>query len=123
MYFTDLEKQAIYYFLVHMSLVDNDVASKEVLLTVLICNKLNISDSDRELSECLNIEKALDVISNMTAREKDFVCSALGTMIAIDGEVNPKEMILWNIISTRCGFPEMNVIQAQAKFQQYFKNI
>ncbi len=123
MYFTSLEKQAIYHFLVHMSLVDNDVDSKEVLLTVLICNKLNISESDRMLSEKLSPNSALEIISNMTSIEKDFVCSALGAMIAIDNNVNPKEMILWNLISNLCGFPEMNVFQAQEKFQKYIENI
>ena len=59
----------------------------------------------------------------MTSIEKDFVCSALGAMIAIDSNVNPKEMILWNLISNRCGFPEMNVFQAQEKFQKYIENI
>lgn len=59
----------------------------------------------------------------MTSTEKDFVCSALGTMIAIDGEVNPKEMLLWRIITERCGFPEMNLMEAGSKLQRYLQNI
>ena len=60
-----------------------------------------------------------DYFDNMTNTEKDFVCSALGTMIAIDGEVNPKEMMLWGIITARCGFPEMNLMEAAVKFHNY----
>ena len=34
MYFTNSEKQAIYRLLMDMSLIDNDIDSKEVILTM-----------------------------------------------------------------------------------------
>lgn len=106
-----------------MSLIDNDIDSKEVILTMAIVEKLNISDYDRNRATAITIDNALETVANMTNTEKDFVCSALGTMIAIDGEVNPKEMLLWGIITERCGFPEMNLMEAGAKLQRYLQNI
>ena len=94
MYFTNSEKQAIYRLLMDMSLIDNDIDSKEVILTMAIVEKLNISDYDRDSATAITIDNALETVANMTNTEKDFVCSALGAMIAIDGEVNPKEMLL-----------------------------
>lgn len=123
MYFTNSEKQAIYRLLMDMSLIDNDIDSKEVILTMAIVEKLNISDYDRDRATAITIDNALETVANMTSTEKDFVCSALGTMIAIDGEVNPKEMLLWGIITARCGFPEMNLTEAGAKLQRYLQNI
>lgn len=123
MYFTNSEKQAIYRLLMDMSLIDNDIDSTEVILTMAIVEKLNISDYDRDRATAITIDYALETVANMTSTEKDFVCSALGTMIAIDGEVNPKEMLLWGIITARCGFPEMNLMEAGAKLQQYLQNI
>ena len=123
MYFTNSEKQAIYRLLMDMSLIDNDIDSKEVILTMAIVEKLNISDYDRDKATAITIDNALETVSNMTSTEKDFVCSALGTMIAIDGEVNPKEMLLWGIITERCGFPEMNLMEAGEKLQRYLQDI
>lgn len=123
MYFTNSEKQAIYRLLMDMSLIDNDIDSKEVILTMAIVEKLNISDYDRDHATAITIDNALETVANMTSTEKDFVCSALGTMIAIDGEVNPKEMLLWGIITARCGFPGMNLMEAGAKLQRHLQNI
>ena len=119
MYFTNSEKQAIYRLLMDMSVIDNDVDSKEVILTMAVVEKLDISDYDRDRATAITIENALEIVANMTSTEKDFVCSALGTMIAIDGEANPKEMMLWGIITARCGFPEMNLMEAAVKFHNY----
>lgn len=119
MYFTNSEKQAIYRLLMNMSLVDNDIDSKEVILTMAVVEKLGISDYDIDRATSITINDALEIVSNMTSAEKDFVCSALGTMIAIDGEFNPKEMLLWGIITERCGFPEMNLKEAAVKFHNY----
>lgn len=123
MYFTNSEKQAIYRLLMDMSLIDNDIDSKEVILTMAIVEKLSISDYDRDRATAITIDNALETVANMTNTEKDFVCSALGTMIAIDGEVNPKEMLLWGIITERCGFPEMNLMEAGEKLQRYLQDI
>ena len=123
MYFTNSEKQAIYRLLMDMSLIDNDIDSKEVILTMAIVEKLNIFDYDRDRATAITIDNALETVANMTNTEKDFVCSALGTMIAIDGEVNPKEMLLWGIITEQCGFPEMNLMEAGAKLQRHLQNI
>ena len=122
MYFTNSEKQAIYRLLMDMSLIDNDIDSKEVILTMAIVEKLNISDYDLDRATAITIDNALETVANMTNTEKDFVCSALGTMIAIDGEVNPKEMLLWGIITERCGFPEMNLMEAGAQLQRHLQN-
>lgn len=121
MYFTKSEKQAIYFLLVHMSIIDNGVDAKEIMLTTIICNKLNISDIDRKESSNIDIDDALEIVDNMTSTEKEFVCAALGAMIAIDGEIKPREMLFWNLISTRCEFPDMNLIEAAEKFQKYIK--
>lgn len=119
MYFTSSEKQAIFRLLMDMSLIDSDVDTKELALTMAVCHKLNIADVDQKAAIVMTVDDALEIVSNMTNSEKDFVCSALGAMIAIDGKVNPKEMFLWNLITARCDFPEMNLLQAGAKFQQY----
>lgn len=123
MYFTNSEKQAIYRLLMDMSLIDNDIDSKEVILTMEIVEKLNISDYDRDRATAITIDNALEAVANMTSTEKDFACSALGTMIAIDGKVNPKDMLLWGIITARCGFPEMNLMEAGEKLQRYLQDI
>lgn len=62
MYFTNSEKQAIYRLLMDMSLIDNDIDSKEVILTMAVVNKLDISDYDRDRATAITIDNALETV-------------------------------------------------------------
>lgn len=76
-----------------------------------------------EAASSLPMEEALDILKAMTSSEKNFVCSYLGTLIAIDGEINNRERLLWSLISYHCSFPTMSIAEAEQYFLAQMNSI
>lgn len=66
-----------------------------------------------ELSKDLTPSDSLSFISKMDDVHKRYVAAYLGTMIAIDGDINSKEIQFWTLVSTLAGLPTMNIAEAQ----------
>ena len=43
---------------------------------------------------------------------KKYDASYLVVIMVSDGDVNEQELILWNLVSTLCSLPEMNITEA-----------
>ena len=63
-------------------------------------------------SNVMETTEALTVLNSLDDERKKYVSSYLGTIMISDGEIDEKEMALWRLISTLCGFPTMNVVDA-----------
>ena len=116
MWFSDKEKAAINRIAKAMIFVDENVAAEEIVTSVLFCKKYGI---DAEMGDIIDPDEALNVIAALSSEEKEMVCAYLGTLMAIDGEVDSRELLYWNLLSFRCGFPEMNVPQAVMYFNSH----
>ncbi len=56
--------------------------------------------------------KAIEIVSNFDAESKKYVASYLGTIMAIDGDIDDREMALWCLISQMCSLPTMSIADA-----------
>ena len=112
MYFTEREKCAIHFVLAHMALADERIDEKETAFGLAIAMKLEISPELIKKTETMDVSEALNIIAAMTAAEKRLVCGLLGAMMIVDGDISPREQLLWSLVSTRCGFPTMNIRDA-----------
>ena len=112
MYFTDREKCAIHFVLAHMALADGRVDEKETAFGLAVAIKLQISSELIKKTETMDVSEALNIIAAMTTEEKRLVCGLMGAMMIIDEDPSPREQLLWSLISTRCGFPNMNISEA-----------
>ena len=119
MYFTSREKGAIIYVAGLIAAADGRLAEEEKALTAAVCLQMGVEPSEAKLAESMELDEALSVISAMTPEEKRFVCSFLGTMCAIDGNVDKKEGLLWSLISARCSFPTMSIAEAGQNIKNY----
>ena len=63
-------------------------------------------------SNVMETTEALTVLNSFDDERKKYVSSYLGTIMISDGEIDEKEMALWRLISTLCGFPTMNIVDA-----------
>ena len=52
------------------------------------------------------------IISNFDYERKEYVSSYLAIIMISDGEIDDKEVALWQLVSLLCGLPEMDVNQA-----------
>ena len=55
---------------------------------------------------------SIEIVSKMTYEQKKYVAAYLGTIMAIDGNIDDKEMALWRLLSKLCGLPTMSVMDA-----------
>lgn len=55
---------------------------------------------------------AVEIVSKMTYEQKKYVAAYLGTIMAIDNDIDDKEMALWRLLSTLCALPTMTVADA-----------
>lgn len=55
---------------------------------------------------------AADIVTKMTYPQKEYVAAYLGTIMAIDGDIDNREMALWRLLSQICGLPSMTVADA-----------
>lgn len=60
----------------------------------------------------MNSEKAIGIISNFDYERKKYVASYLAVIMISDGEIDDKELSLWQMATLLCGLPEMDVKQA-----------
>ena len=63
-------------------------------------------------SDNMETSQALVLINEMDEERKKYVASYLGVIMVSDGAVNEQELILWNLVSTLCSLPEMNITEA-----------
>lgn len=114
--FSRQEMAAIIQIAGAMAGADGEAHPNEKKMMLNEAKRFNI-DAD-EFSILLNIASnlegtdALATISTMTDAQKRYVCAYLGTLIAIDGDVDDKERALWQLISTLCKLPTMSIIDA-----------
>jgi len=116
MWFTDREKQAIQTVACAMGAADDEADAREVVLITLVNEKLGIPSD----ISTIDLGSAMNVISAMTAEEKRFVCAYMGTLLSIDGDIDPREMLFWGLLTERCHFPEMT-IEAARNYMSNFK--
>lgn len=50
----------------------------------------------------------------MNDAHKRYVTAYLGAMMAVDGEIDDKEKVLWNFVTLICKLPTMNIVDAIA---------
>lgn len=57
-------------------------------------------------------ETAISIISGFNYERKKYVASYLAVIMIADGDIDDKELALWQMATLLCGLPEMNVKQA-----------
>ena len=56
--------------------------------------------------------EAMAIISMFNQKQKKYVASYLGTIMAADGNIDDRELALWRIVSKLCGLPNMTITEA-----------
>lgn len=60
----------------------------------------------------MEFNEAIRIISNFDYERKEYVASYLAVIMISDGEIDDKELALWQLATLLCGLPEMDVRRA-----------
>lgn len=107
--FNSTEKRAIIKVAHQMIAADGKAKTQELLMTVAVCSKIGVVESDFDAAAELSNAKAISILSNLTTPKKQFVSAFLGWIMISDGDIDSKEHVLWCLISGMCGFPTMSI--------------
>ncbi len=99
-----------------MIAADGKVAENEMCSWTMEMERLGIPHEEfasiYEASESMPFTEALTVVTSLDTEHKRYVGAFLGSLMAIDGEIDNDELKLWQLVSTFCDLPTMTVLEA-----------
>ena len=114
--FTRKEMVAVMKVTSIMAAADGTLHDEEAKMMTMEALRFNLTEEDVKKmiaqSNEMDAKEALAAIATMTDSQKRYVTAYLGTMMAIDGNIDDKEMALWRMISTICKLPTMKITDA-----------
>lgn len=114
--FNRREMMAILKMAGAMAGADGRAHPNEINMMINECLRFGIDaeESKMLLSQSTDMEgtEAMAIIAVMTDAQKRYVCAYLGTLMAIDGNINDNEKSLWQLVSTLCKLPTMSITDA-----------
>lgn len=116
MTFSEQELTAIIKMANSMVMADGKVEPAEIAVMTKEFMRFGVLPNQVDLllqaSDNIEASQAIALIARMDEERKKYVASYLGVIMASDGDIDDNELALWKLISTLCGLPTMNVIDA-----------
>ena len=116
MKFNKVEMTAIMSMVHAMMVADGKLEDEETSMVTSEMLKFGIPLEDfKEIflrGRDMDPDISIDIVSKMNYEQKKYVAAYLGTLMAIDNDIDDKEMALWRLLSQLCGLPSMSVIDA-----------
>lgn len=116
MEFSRIEMVSIMKLAMQMAAADGKLADEELAAISAHAKSFGVGTEDLKqiLKEAATVksELALAVVANMTSSQKRYVTAYLGTIVAVDGDIDDSEIKLWSLISALCDLPTMNIREA-----------
>ena len=116
MKFNKVEMTAILSMVHAMMIADGRVDDAETSVISAEMVKFGVPLEDFKILFTRGMEMdasySIEIVSKMTYEQKKYVAAYLGTIMAIDGNIDDKEMALWRLLSKLCGLPTMSVMDA-----------
>ncbi|MBR6104067.1 MAG: hypothetical protein IKP81_03330 [Paludibacteraceae bacterium] len=114
--FARREMSAIITLAKAMALADGELDKREVSMMLKEALRFGITPTDfmnlLQRTDSMELEETFAVVAAMNNAQKRYVTAYLGTMMAVDGNIDDAEIKLWNFVSLICKLPTMNIVDA-----------
>ena len=116
MYFYENELCAIVKMAKSMAAADGRLDPKELILIAAELAKFTPSSikgsSIIDSTDRMEFDEAIRILRNLTTDEKKYVGGYLAAIMAVDGHIDAKEAVEWQLVSTLAQFPTMSAKEA-----------
>ena len=116
MIFNGQELVAIIKMAKSMVMADGKIEPSEIAVMTREFMRFGVPQNQVDLllkaSDNIEASQAVALVAGMDEERKKYVASYLGVIMAADGNIDDNELALWSLISTLCGLPTMNVLDA-----------
>ena len=114
--FNGKELAAIVKLALSMIMADGRVDEKEKVALTLEMVRLGVKQEQLvgliAVAQAMDATEIIPIISNLASDEKKYVAAFLGTLMAVDGDIDDAEKKLWQLTSTLCNLPTMSIMQS-----------
>lgn len=105
--YTEEGKAAIVVLATMMIKADGRTDPKEIDLSLIFFNKLDVGSKALNLSKTMTPSEALLIVNKMTLEEKKLVRVILSTILAADGEMDDRELAILTTVSLVANIPQV----------------
>lgn len=114
--FNALELSAIVKLAKVMAAADGHLDVKELTVIANEAKRFGIPNDDFDMilttSDAMEASDSIMIVKAMDTQRKKYVAAYLGSIMAIDGDIDDKEFTFWQLVSTLAGLPTMTIIEA-----------
>lgn len=116
MHFSVREMIAIFKMANAMVMADGKIEDEEIRLMSIEATKFGIQLNEFKrlvmAAESMDVSESIEIVSNMSLEQKEYVASYLGVIMISDGDIDDKELALWKMLTFMCKLPPMSLPQA-----------
>lgn len=106
MEFTYHQKISMLKILLDIINADSRILACEIALFNQLKDQLSLEDSDLGVVQAKNSLLALLQIKEMEKNQKSYFAKIMGSMIAVDDDINVNEIAIFNVVRDYCGIAE-----------------
>ena len=114
--FNTLELSAIVKLAKVMAAADGHLDVKELAVIANEAKRFGIPKDDLNLilstGDAMEASDSIIIVKAMDTKRKKYVAAYLGCIMAIDGDIDDKELAFWQLVSTLAGLPTMSINEA-----------
>ena len=117
MKFSREQLKAIYKVGKSMVIADDNFSKEELMVIFDELYRFGIKDeysfvSLEQDAIAMELNKAFSIVSQMDIKQKKYIAAYLGLIMASDGIIDDREMMLWGYVSQICNLPKMSIKEA-----------
>ena len=116
MKFSILELSAVLKVGFSMAKADCKLYKEELKVLAVGMAEFGVDDKKFQLlttlADAMTPSTMLATLAALTESQKKFVCGFLATIMISDGDIDDAEVKLWQLTSSLCDFPTMNIADA-----------
>lgn len=114
--FNTLELSAIIKLAKVMAAADGHLDVKELAVIANEAKRFGIPKDDFNLilstGDAMDASDSIIIVKAMDTERKKYAAAYLGCIMAIDGDIDDKELAFWQLVSTLAGLPTMSINEA-----------
>ncbi len=99
-----------------MAAADGHLDVKELAVIANEAKRFGIPKDDFNLilstGDAMDASDSIIIVKAMDTERKKYVAAYLGCIMAIDGDIDDKELAFWQLVSTLAGLPTMSINEA-----------
>ena len=106
-----------------MALADGKVEETEKAAIAIELVKFGVTSNQATQiinnSQSMDASDALETLAGMNTEQKKYATGYLAAVMASDGNIDPSEIKMWQLICTLSAFPTMNIGEALSFWKEH----